>query len=84
MTVREGTIQPETSEPTLAPVVANAIRALPGCTTNTLAANYDGSTGAITLPFPINYFGTTRTQTFVNNNGNIHLPERWEPLRYSR
>src|SRR5688500_15762843 len=71
MTVREGGIEDGDSALPLGPAVANAIRALPGCTTNTLAANDDGSTAAITLPFPINYFGTTRTQTFVNNNGNI-------------
>lgn len=68
MTVREGTIEISDSG---SPMVANAIRTLPGCTTNTLPANDDGSTAVITLPFSINYFGTTRTQTYVNNNGNI-------------
>ncbi len=55
----------------LSPSVANAVRNLPGCTTNTLPRNDDGSTGAIPLPFSINFFGTTFTQTYVNNNGNI-------------
>lgn len=43
----------------------------PGCRTSTLAANDDGSTGAIPLPFSINYFGTTYTNAYVNNNGNL-------------
>ena len=55
----------------VSPGVANAVRVLPGCTTNTLPANDDGSTAAITLPFSLNFFGTTRAQVFVNNNGNI-------------
>lgn len=55
----------------LSPRVANAVRNLPGCTTNTLPRNDDGSTRAVTLPFSINFFGRTFTQTFVNNNGNI-------------
>jgi len=59
--------------------IANAIRPLPGCTTNTLPANDDGSTSAIPLPFGINYFGVNFTEAFVNNNGNItftgNLPE---------
>jgi Nidogen-like/FG-GAP-like repeat/Putative binding domain, N-terminal len=55
----------------LSPSVANAVRILPGCTTNTLPRTDDGSTAAITLPFAINYFGRTFTQTYVNNNGNI-------------
>jgi len=53
------------------PEVANAIRNLPGCNSSVLPANDDDSAGPITLPFPINYFGTTYSQTFVNNNGNI-------------
>ncbi len=54
-----------------APDVANAIRTNAGCNTNTLPANDDGSTTAVTMPFSLNYFGVTYTQTFVNNNGNI-------------
>jgi uncharacterized repeat protein (TIGR01451 family) len=44
---------------------------LPGFMANTLAANDDDSTGAVTLPFSINFFGTTYSQLFVNNNGNV-------------
>jgi hypothetical protein len=40
-------------------------------TTNTLAANDDGSTGSVALPFTANFFGTNYTSLFVNNNGNV-------------
>ena len=36
-----------------------------------LAANDDSSTGSLLLPFAVNFFGTTYTSFFVNNNGNI-------------
>jgi hypothetical protein len=49
----------------------DAIEFSPECLTNTLAANDDGSTGAIDLPFGINFFGTTYPSAFVNNNGNV-------------
>ena len=71
MSVRDGKVQTETSNRPIVPNVATSIRNLPGCTANTLPANDDGSTAAIPLPFSANYFGTTYTQTFVNNNGNI-------------
>jgi Nidogen-like/PEP-CTERM motif len=48
---------------------AQAIRA--GYDSLTLAANDDGSTGAIPMGFSINYFGTNYSDAFVNNNGNI-------------
>src|SRR5688572_26911375 len=31
----------------------------------------DGSSAAVNLAFPINFFGTVYNQVFVNNNGNI-------------
>lgn len=34
------------------------------------APNDDGSFGPVSLPFSINYFGTTYNSIFVNNNGN--------------
>lgn len=34
------------------------------------AANDDNTFSAVTLPFTINYFGTTYSSIFVNNNGN--------------
>jgi hypothetical protein len=56
---------------TATPSFALAVRnGLPGTFTN-LARNDDGSTGAVNLGFSANYFGTTYTNTFVNNNGNV-------------
>jgi hypothetical protein len=43
----------------------------PGFTENALAANDDGSTGLVNLPFPIDFFGTTYSSLYVNNNGNV-------------
>lgn len=43
----------------------------PGCNANALPANDDGSTGAITLPFTLNFFGSNYDSLFVNNNGNV-------------
>src|SRR5688500_12211237 len=51
--------------------VADAIRSLAGCGTNTLPAGDDNSTGSISLPFTLNYFGQMRSALFVNNNGNV-------------
>lgn len=39
--------------------------------TNVLAPNDDGSTGQVALGFAANINGTSYTQTYVNNNGNI-------------
>lgn len=50
---------------------ASAQVVAPGFNANQLARNDDSSTGPVTLPFTVNYFGTTYTQTYVNNNGNI-------------
>jgi hypothetical protein len=50
---------------------ANAQAVVSGFDSNTLAANDDGSTGEITLPFDVNFFGTTYASLFVNNNGNV-------------
>jgi hypothetical protein len=36
-----------------------------------LTANDDSSTGSLLLPFAVNFFGTTYTSFYVNNNGNI-------------
>jgi hypothetical protein len=49
----------------------NAIKALSGCSANELPANDDGSTGSVALPFAANFFGTTYSSLFVNNNGNV-------------
>jgi len=56
----------------LAPLAeADALRTDVGFTSNTLARNDDGSTGSVTLPFNVNFFGVTETHLFVNNNGNV-------------
>ena len=57
---------------------AAAIKNLAGCTTNTLAANDDESTGLVTLPFTLNFFGTNYSSLYVNNNGNVTFDS---PLR---
>lgn len=38
---------------------------------NNLPATDDGSTGLVPLGFSVNFFGTTYTGLYVNNNGNI-------------
>ena len=48
---------------------ASSVRA--GFNANTLAANDDGSTGAVSLGFTANFFGVSNTAAYVNNNGNI-------------
>ena len=53
------------------PLAAQAYRSNTGFTTSTLPANDDGSTGPVNLGFAANFFGTTYTQAYVNNNGNI-------------
>ena len=50
---------------------SGAIRSNAGFKANTLARNDDGSTGLVPLGFSINFFGRSRTHTFVNNNGNL-------------
>ncbi|MDT0631368.1 T9SS type A sorting domain-containing protein [Rubrivirga sp. S365] len=41
-----------------------------------LAANDDGSTDAIPLPFAFNLYGTTYDEVYINNNGNVTFTER--------
>ena len=70
VTDREG----ETSSATVSFVVRRADSAfvdLPGCASNALAPNDDGSTGAVDLPFALNFFGTDVNTLYVNNNGNV-------------
>lgn len=42
-----------------------------GLFTNVLAANDDGSTGAEAIGFTLNFYGSNRTNLYVNNNGNV-------------
>ncbi len=53
------------------PLAAQAVRTNSGFTVNNLPANDDGSTDLVNLGFSANLFGTTYTQAYVNNNGNI-------------
>ena len=57
---------------TVSPVHAlgtNAVRS--GFDANTLAANDDGSTAAVSLGFTAKFFGVSHTELFVNNNGSV-------------
>jgi hypothetical protein len=54
-----------------APVAGAQIRGDAGFNTNTLPRNDDGSTGLVDIGFSANFFGTTYTQLYVNNNGNV-------------
>ena len=47
----------------------NAIRS--GFSDNVLPANDDVSSGAVDIGFPVDFFGNTYTQLYVNNNGNV-------------
>jgi hypothetical protein len=54
-----------------ASIQAAAIRDAAAFTDFSLAANDDGSTGAVAMGFTVNFFGNSRSSLFVNNNGNI-------------
>jgi hypothetical protein len=43
----------------------------PNCAANTLPANDDGSTGQVALPFRLDFYGTSYTSLWVNNNGDV-------------
>ncbi|WP_310429643.1 nidogen-like domain-containing protein [Chamaesiphon sp. VAR_48_metabat_135_sub] len=51
--------------------IASAAAIRSGFNGNTLAANDDGSTGLVSLGFTANFFGTSYSNTYVNNNGNL-------------
>jgi len=51
--------------------VAEAGAILGGFNANTLAANDDDSTGLVPIGFTINFFGTSYSHLYVNNNGNV-------------
>jgi hypothetical protein len=57
----------------LTPLGAQAIAGAvaPGFDSTQLPANDDGSSSIITLPFSVNFYGTTYDSLFVNNNGNL-------------
>jgi hypothetical protein len=49
----------------------NAIQNPAGCTTNTLPPGDDNSSAAVPLGFTANFFGTSFTSVYVNQNGNV-------------
>jgi Nidogen-like/Thrombospondin type 3 repeat len=49
----------------------DAVEYLPGCSTYALSANDDGSTGSTGLGFSVDFYGSTYSSLFVNNNGNV-------------
>ncbi len=68
------------SAATPGPAVSGAVIAVPGsggdaCVANSLAANDDQSTDLVPLTFTANLFGTSYTQLYVNNNGNVTFDE---------
>ena len=54
-----------------ASAATGAVTNLDGCSDYALARNDDGSTGAIDLPFIVNFYGQAYDQLFVNNNGDV-------------
>lgn len=75
-----GTIQPDTGTFTLnvptghrppppPPPPVTAVR--PGFDSASLPGNDDGSTGPVPLGFQANFFGSTNSSVFINNNGNV-------------
>jgi hypothetical protein len=41
------------------------------CAANAIAATDDGSSPAVALPAPLDFYGTTYSSIYVNNNGNV-------------
>src|SRR4051794_31393330 len=44
---------------------------MPGFNSTNLPGNDDGSTGLVTLPFTLKFFGQRYSSLYVNNNGNV-------------
>jgi len=60
------------------PAHAQAVRRDPGTAgfaTNVLGANDDESTGLVNIGFNVNFAGSTWSQLYVNNNGNVTFNE---------
>ncbi len=55
---------------TALPAYSGAVRGLAAGGT-TFAANDDGSVGPVALGFSVNFFGSSGSTVFVNNNGNV-------------
>jgi hypothetical protein len=58
-----------------APASASSELDLPGCRDHTLPRNDDGSSDAVTLPFRLDFYGTSYDSLYVNNNGNVTFDE---------
>jgi hypothetical protein len=52
-------------------MLGNPTAIRPGFTNNILDRNDDDSTGLVPIGFAINFFGTTYSNLYVNNNGNV-------------
>ena len=48
-----------------------AIVGAPECSANVLSSNDDASSPEVPLPFALDFYGTTYSSVFVNNNGNV-------------
>ncbi len=59
------------------PAGHNAIVDDPGCTQNLFTRNDDDSEGPFNLGFNVNWFGTTYSSLYVNNNGGVNLQQDW-------
>jgi len=55
----------------LLPASSQPIRNLSGFRAHALARNDDGSTGAVSIGFDVNFFSRSYNALYVNNNGNI-------------
>lgn len=55
----------------LAPVAAEGAAMVAGFDAGSLGRTDDGSSGPVAIGFAFNFFGTSHTQLYVNNNGNV-------------
>ncbi|HWP84417.1 MAG TPA: nidogen-like domain-containing protein, partial [Terriglobia bacterium] len=53
------------------PALGQAVRQNAGFRAATLSPNDDGSTFLVPIGFPVNFFGVTYSDLYVNNNGNV-------------
>src|SRR5262249_14207575 len=52
--------------------IRNVLAAVvPGFASSVLAGNDDGSIGPVDIGFPIDFLGTSYSQLYINNNGNV-------------
>jgi hypothetical protein len=85
LTARIGTVTQSTTltlpvPPAIPPgPLGKAIFQDAGCNAHSLPATDNGSTGPVTLPFPINFHGALYNHVFINNNGNVtfEAPHDW-------